>query len=175
MSYPPQGVAEHGAPQHTDIIRHLFIPALDDHHAGTTLTCFGFYHVIEMSATEEGWVIFNFWVPDEFLSFESVKAVWTITTAPPPPANWVWDMAAEYAAAGEAHNTHTDVPVAAAASVGTPIYIMVQEPPNPLTLFYLAKGDYVGVAVRRYGADAGDTYANTVKLLGLLFTYTAEQ
>jgi len=165
-------IPSHSIAQHTDVTRELFLPALDGSDANVTLAHLDFYLVVRISDEVPTLVNFTFEVPDDFVSFVSVKAVWS---SPAVAGNMYWDFGTYYASSGEAHSTHTEEPAIGATTTGGANIINVQEPANPLTLANLAKGDYVGITLYRSGGHANDTLDNVVNLLGLLFTYVADQ
>lgn len=162
----------HGAAKHTDVTRELFLPANEGFASAGTPASRDFYGVVSGAANlYEPIVHFSMKVPDDFVSFTSVKAVFiTLGTG-----NMYWTLNADYAADGEPRTTHTDLPAKAAKAVAATYTIYAQEPTNPLTLVNLAAGDYLGLSFDRQGSSALDTIDQVVNLLGLLFTYTANQ
>lgn len=164
---PAPGV--HGVDQHTDVTRELFIPASEGHIAAGVLTQNG-YPVVEGAVDADEPVVYLLMkVPDDFVSFTKVEAVWLSGDG-----DMYWRIRANYAAASEGLNTNQDTPAWAVTTSGGVNVINVQEPANPLALANLAKGDYIGFCFWREGTHVSDTVA-TVWLFGLLFTYVAEQ
>lgn len=162
----------HGATQHTDVTRELFIPASDDLDPNASperISGFPVIRVIDGVVTRNA---YGFLVPDDFVAFQSVKAIWE---SPVAPGNMYWTMEAYYGAEGEAHNAHSDVPALGVTATAGIRILNVQESPTPLTLASLAIGDYVGIRVNRTANHGNDTIDNLVDFFGLLFTYTAEQ
>lgn len=171
----PVAPAVHGAAQHTDITRELFIPACEGFLAAGVCneTPNGaFSSVLGDANAPEPAVYFSNKVPDDFVSFISVKAVWLSEAA---GGNMYWNLSASYAASGQTEATHTDTPAIGVTATGGNDIINVQEPANALTLASLAIGDYLGMVFARDGTDANDTLDAEVYLLGLLFTYVANQ
>jgi len=167
------GMVEHGADMHTNVTRELFIPAISGHIRAGTVMYYDEYGVIQGGANlSEPWVYISFTVPDDFVSFGSLKAVWMCTAA---AGNMYWYMNANYAAEGEVVDTHADSPAIGATATGGVEILNVQEPANPLTLAGLAAGDYIGLEFGRDGSNALDTLNAAMYLYGFLFTYTAEQ
>ena len=163
----------HGANEHTDVTRELWIPVTEGHISDGTAAMQGFYPTVRGDANlREPRVYFLTKVPDDFVSFISVKAVWFCSAA---SGNAYWKWGATYAASGEARTTHTDYPEWGVTATGGGWIMNVQEPADPLTLPNLAKGDYIGLGFDRDGTHANDTLENSFYLLGLLFTYVAEQ
>ncbi|KKL25914.1 hypothetical protein LCGC14_2400500, partial [marine sediment metagenome] len=169
-SNPPQA---HGASVHTNITREFFLPANEGYIvAGTRSTDERGSVVTGGANANEPIVHFQMVVPVDFVSFGSVKAVWQSTVA---SGNMYWRLRANYEAAGEATNTHTETPALGVAATAGAILLNVQEPANPLTLASLALGDFLGLEFNRPGANASDTLGSVVRLYGLLFSYTANQ
>ena len=167
---PPKS---HGIDKHTDVTRDLFIPAYEGHALTGVKGTHGYYSAIDGGANlSQPIVYFSIKVPDDFVSFSSLKAVWLSTAV---SGNAFWRMQAQYAAAAEAYNTHSDGGAYGTTATGGADIINVQEPANPLTLASLAKGDYIGIEFSRLGSNAEDTLDANVRFIGLLFTYTAEQ
>jgi len=162
----------HGAAQHTDVTRELFIPASEGYILYGALAGRGFYAVAYAGADADLWVQVSFKVPDDFVSFTSVKAVWQSAAA---AGDMYWWLHAHYAASGELYTTHSETPAMGTTTTDGVNLWNIQEPANALTLANLAKGDYIGITFSRDGDDANDTLDSGVYLLGLLFTYTAQQ
>jgi len=170
----PGGVADpHGAAQHTDVTRELFIPAACFPSEGVSSGALGIYATMDLSDSVLDRGYFTTKVPDDFVSFSSVKLVWTCLGG--GVNNMYWKLIAWYAAQGEAYNLHTDTPAYGVTASGGNSLLNVQEPPNPLTLVNLAIGDYLGFCLYRDAAHANDTLGQTTYNLGLLFTYVANQ
>lgn len=165
--------AVHGAAEHTDVTRELFIPALDDVDIQTTLENKGDYLIISVDGTGFGASYFTFKVPDDFVSFTSIKLVWMADTG--LTGNMYWRLHTDYAAAGESYNTHSEDPAGGTTNAAAANTIYVQEPANALTMGSLALGDYIGIEFNRDADHASDTIEGDVKMFGLLFTYTANQ
>lgn len=120
-------------------------------------------------AADANWQTFR--VPEDFVSFVKVEAVWVCSAA---AGNMYWEIRGDYGASGEAYNSNTETPGVGVTATGGANEINVQEPANPITLSGLAKDDYVGLRVYRGGNDANDTLDADVYLLGILFTYIGE-
>lgn len=164
----------HGASEHNDVTRELFVAAAGAGvDAGTAHSGSGTYGVVKGAANSwEPMVGFTFKVPGDFVSFVSVKGVWMCAAS---SGNMYWRITARYAAAGEVNNVHYETPGLGVTATGGNLIVNCQEGANALTLVSLAKGDFVGVYFERKGDDALDTLNSIVYLLGLLFTYVAEQ
>lgn len=160
----------HGPSEHTDQTRYLFLPAYGYCSGGEAVL--DLRHTAKLRDSQTDHVAFVFRVPDDFVSFGSVKAVWVCQVA---AGNMDWTLHARYAASGEISSTHFDEPAEGTTANGGANKINVQEPANALSLSSLAKGDYVGIVMYRYGAEDADTINSDVMVYGLLFEYTAEQ
>lgn len=164
----------HGVADHTDVTRELFIPSISHLISSGAESNAGGRSALVLGGAnaDEPYVEHSFKVPDDFVSFTSVKAVWWCTVA---AGDMRWDLSAQYAAVGEAINIHTDAPVWGVTATGGVNILNVQEPANPLTLVNLALGDYLGIRFRRQGTNVADTLDANMYLMGLLFTYVASQ
>lgn len=168
---PP--TVEHGAEFHTDVTRELFIPANEGFVAAGAPSVLGQFSVITGGADlDEPTVYFAIKVPDDFVSFLTLKAVWSCGVA---AGNMYWRIKADWAAAGEIYTTHSEDGAMGVTATGGGNILNVQEPFDPILFVDLALGDYIGILFERDGSHANDTLDTTVKLVGLLFTYMAEQ
>lgn len=163
-------VPEHGADSHFDVTRSIFIPAIDDNDVNVIQSTLGYYQTKRMpDANSSVW--FTIMVPLNFVSFTSVKLIWS---SPAAAGNMNWHLLAHYAGDGEAYNTHTDAPARGVTATSGANRINIQEPLNPLTLANLAIGDVLGIRYFRV-VLAEDTLDDIVHALGLIFTYVADQ
>lgn len=149
----------------------LFLPAYGFTSAPGDFYLYG--HTVTLRDGFQDYVGFIFKVPDDFISFVSIKAVWFAT---PATGNMYWELRSDYGAAGESALTHTDYPGYGVTPTGGYEIWNVQEPENPLTLVNLARGDYVAVRLTRNATPLAleDTLGSEAYLAGLLFTYVAE-
>lgn len=166
--------AVHGAAQHTDVTRELFLPANEGYIKTGAPKSMGFFACVDGLAdgADDPEIYFAMKVPDDFVSFASLQAVWA---SPAAAGNAKWKFNAHYGASGENYAIHSDLPAYGVTATGGANIINVQEPANPLTLASLAAGDYLGFYLKRDGAHADDTLDDVFKLLGILFTYVANQ
>ena len=152
----------------------LFIPPTIYNYQGVYNV--GAFYSVLFPATCSMDALFSIKVPDDFVSFESVKAVWGIVAATTTQEMW-WGMKGEYVAPGDylgvggAASSQQDYPGSTDQTVPDANTIVVNEPVNPLTLSELAVGDYLGIAVTRNASEATDN-AGDALLMGVLFTYT---
>jgi len=160
----------HGATEHTNVTRELFIPCSP--YTNGEWNYANFYpHVILADEAIKA-AFFSFKVPDDFVSYGSLKAVWYSHAE---EGSMYWRFKANWTASGEGVGQHSEIGdygQTATAGEGT---WNVQEPDDPIAFSNLAKGDYVGVELDRAGDNASDTLSDEAYILGLLFTYTAEQ
>lgn len=168
QGYPPPGVEVHGADKHTDVTRELFIGIQELAH---TAVEDGIGLKFEDANFHTG--KFYFKVPDDFVSFSSIKAVWKNLND--LDGNMYWNHGAAFGANGEAYGTHVDGPAYGTTAISGTDTFCVQEAPNPLTMSNLAKGDYIYVDVKRNATEESDTLEGDIYLIGILFTYIAEQ
>ena len=160
----------HGADRHTNVTRHHFSRVSG--HIDAQVTSHLGYSLLLLPNNQPRYAFFTFTVPDRFVSFTSIKALWL---SDGDGGNIYWQLGAVYAAAGEPAITHTDAPaMGVTANAGAGIFNL-EEPANPLALVDLAKGDTLGIIFYRDPTDPLDTLADSCFLLGLRFTYTAEQ
>jgi len=167
-----QKVKSHGAAKHTDVTREVFLPVIAGHvAAGTPANQHRMATVNGAANANEPDVYLTMKVPDDFVSFLSVKAVWLIGGT----GNMYWRISASYGTTGESSNNHTDEPALALSAIAASNQIYMIEPANALTLANLAAGDILGLNPYREGSDGSDTIDQTCILFGLIFEYTAEQ
>lgn len=170
---PPVAPAVHGAAQHTDITREIFLPANEGFvDAGTPADEHGCSVVKGAANGDEPSIFLTMKVPVDFVSFTSVKAIWACSAA---AGNMFWVLIASYAACGEASDTHEESPAPGVTATGGFGIINCQEPANALTLASLALGDILGLGFHREGSDVSDTLDLDMSFYGLLFTYVANQ
>jgi len=162
----------HGAAEHTDETRELFVRCSASPYSTGTAREHGRYAVIQLADAAIQFIFFTLKVPDDFVSFTSLELVWL---SPLNAGNMYWRMETDYAAVGEAYNTHNESSGYGVTASGVINRIVVQEPATPLNFVNLAQGDYVGVSIYRDATDGLDTIDNVVRVLGILLTYIAEQ
>lgn len=170
LEYPILG---HGPTLHTDVTRKIFMPANEAYILSGASSHYGYAPTVEGGANvDEPIMHLSMYVPDDFVSFTSVKLLWLSTVA---SGNMDWDMAGEYAAGGEVYNTHSDTPANGISATGGAMVINFQEAPNPLTLSSLSAGNFLSLRATRWGSLGSDTINAAVHFLGLVFEYIADQ
>ena len=164
----------HGAAQHTDVARWLFLPACTGHVSSGTPTTRGNYAVVSGEADlNEPHVNFSIKVPDDFVSFTSLQAVWICSAA---AGNLYWYLYNNYASCGEAYGLHYEEPgYSTTPTRGANILNCDTPEDDPLVFPNLAVGDFIGVNFYRKGDHANDTLDATFYLFGLLFNYMGHQ
>lgn len=163
----------HGAAQHTDVTREVFLPAVSGYvQSGTPGTDGANPYVSGAANSIEPEVYHLMKVPADFVSFTKVEAVWY---SAPASGNMYWELYSRWAADGEARATHTDAPGVGVTATAGSYLTNIQEPANPLTLTNLALGDILMLKFKRTGSNALDTLDSVAYYLGLIFTYTANQ
>lgn len=166
-----EAIGEHGPAQHTDQIRELFIPC--GNYATGQQAYVGYYDTSKLADATADTMNFSFKVPDDFVSFVSLKAVWISGVVGTPGQDWYGCILCNYSAEGEAYNAVTDNP--GYKVIDVPAINTIYATDLGSVLLGLAIGDYIGASLRRWGDHASDTWADGVWVIGLLFTYTAEQ
>lgn len=167
----PYTLEEHGAAKHNNVTREIFLEASGAHIvAGSIYDLEKGSCVKGIADAAEPDVYFSMTVPPDFVSFQSVKAIWS----PDNPGNMYWRLFASWAADGELKSTHTELTdYGVSSSTGLKVNIDVH--PDPLLLANLAVGDWLGIRFLRLGSDPLDTIDDLVRFAGLLFIYTASQ
>ena len=162
---------EHGATQHTDVARELFIPAHAGWMSGTTATYDAHQAVLCGNAVTAG-IRISFKVPDDFVSYTKLELIWICAAA---SGNGVFQGQADWAASGETYNTHTETMAQLTYATGGASKLNVQQFSVPVVFANLAVGDYVGLQWVRAAGHASDTLEDDVYMIGVLFTYVASQ
>ena len=117
-------------------------------------------------------ITFSFRCPFDFVSFVSIKLIWFSAAA---SGNMYDRIGCIYGSVNELKDTHIETPALGTIATSGANKWNVTEPANPLTLSSLTAGDYMGLRVARDSQNVNDTLNADVYVLGLLFTYTANQ
>uniref|UniRef100_A0A6M3KDE3 Uncharacterized protein n=1 Tax=viral metagenome TaxID=1070528 RepID=A0A6M3KDE3_9ZZZZ len=104
-------------------------------------------------------------IPSDFSTL--TKAV--VVVLPAGTGDMYRDVTTDFAATGEAYNTHSDSIAKTAVGVTNG---QIFDDDISAAFTGIAAGDRVGVVYKRWGADALDTVGTTVYVLGLLLEYT---
>ena len=154
----------HGAAQHTNITRELFISSACDTDSLTTDT-FGIT-LLDNALTG---VTYTFKIPADFVSTAHIYGVYR----PSDAGDMYWRMAVFNAANGEIFSGDTgDYGTDTVSSITVGVF---EAPDIPTSIAAMTIGDYVYVKIERDATHASDTVSTGVTLLGILFTYTANQ
>jgi hypothetical protein len=173
----------HGASNHADITRSIFLNADNAKLADTVAATFAnigaapdFTSVVAYADAATQGAIWNFQVPLDWASgVITIQPVWSPGATDAVAHTVRWSYIAKTIAAGStvtaAGTTVTWTGASAARTVG----VVVFDTATSTTLTPAAAGDLFRICVRRIGADAADTYVGVVNLIGLIVTYTANQ
>ena len=162
----------HGADKHVNVSREKFFPVTFDMHPSATLENIGNFPVIQLADGVIVDTLVSFKVPDDFVSFQSLKLRWE---SPAASGDLYWYMGAHYGAPGETYQYHSETGSYGTTATGGQWVRNEQEPATPLALPGLVKGDDVGICIFRDGSSASDTLNDVVNIIGLVLTYIAEQ
>jgi hypothetical protein len=173
----------HGAADHTDITRKLWLNAatgkLSDTVPATAANIGAAPDLTEVvayaDAATQG-AIWNFMVPADWASgVITIQPVWSPGATDGVAHTVRWSYIAKAVAAGStvtaAGTTTTWTGASAARTVGVVVY----DTATSTGITPAAAGDAFRIMVRRIGADAADTYVGVVNLIGLIVSYTANQ
>jgi len=167
----PYTLEEHGADKHNNVTRQIFVEASGGHLATGPTYDLEKGSAVRGDANSFGPDVYlSMKVPPDFVSFQSVKAVWSGDGS----GDMYWRMLASWAADNELKNTHMEL-TDWDTTFGNPLRINIDAHPDPLLLANLAAGDWLGIRFLRDGANALDTVNDIVRFAGLLFIYTASQ
>ncbi|GAI58775.1 unnamed protein product, partial [marine sediment metagenome] len=164
---------DHGRDKHTDVTRYKFYPFYNDVNANAALALFQAHSFVNMPDAVITEVPVEFRVPDDFVSFTSMKLVWSATNAA-AARNMYWRLTAGYGTAGESFRNTLEAAAYGVTAWTASEIIHEQTGANALTMATLGLGDYVGVKVWRDGGHVNDTIGATVKAFGILLTYVAD-
>jgi hypothetical protein len=170
----------HGAGQHTDITRTIWLGATAGKIDTATLATLGatpdITPVIAYADAATQGAMWTFLTPSDWASGAlSIQPVWSPGATDAVAHTVRWAYITKLAGAGTtitaAGTTVTWTGASAARTVGVVVYDTI----TSTTITPAAAGDVIRLTVRRVGADAADTYVGVVNLVGLIVTYTANQ
>jgi hypothetical protein len=170
----------HGAADHADITRKVFLPAalakLDSATAANVGASPDLTGVVAYADAATQGAFWSLMVPSDWASgVITVQPVWSPGSTDASAHTVRWSLVAKAIAAGStvtaAGTTVTFTGASAARTVGVVVY----DTATSTTLTPAAAGDLFRVALRRIGADGADSYVGVVNLLGLIVSYTANQ
>lgn len=170
----------HGAAEHTNITRHIWLPAesaalIDGATASTLGTAPNNVRTIQLDdAVTEG-VSWTFEVPEDYASGVITASVFWSPSATVAASKVRWQYVAKVLDAG-GDVTAAGTTTAFDGATSTHTANIQYEDTATSTGVTPSAGDGFLLNVRRIGGDAGDTLnASIVHLLGVLITYTANQ
>jgi len=160
-----QTPAVHGAAEHTDVTRELFIPATTADTYGDTAYYYAHAKLLDAATNQaEG----NGVVPSDFVSLISVKAYFFSESS----GDVALVLGGAWCAAGE--NIW-----AATGATGVEIVTITAEILTTYdftaVLAGLAAGDIFGFEIVRNGGAVADTLTDTLRVIGFVLEYTANQ
>jgi len=171
----------HGAADHTDITRSLYLPAAIGTPQVGALASLGTYPNIlrvttladAVSTNGEFW---HFTVPADWASgVLTIQPIWVpgSTDGTPHTVRWQYDTK-ELTAGTDVTAAGTTVTWTGASAARTANQIVL-DTATSTTLTPSAANSEIRFAITRLGADGADTYVGVVNLAGVLVTYTANQ
>jgi hypothetical protein len=166
------GVAAHGASEHTNIAKSLFIPAMGAHNVQNfTVANAGRLHGLRAGDGDDCRGTFTTRVPADFVSFTSIKMLWQ---TPASSGNLVFLCYFHWAGADEADSTNAETGDSTTVATGGAEVLTYTEMGN-IALSGIAAGDILGSEFRLYRNNGSDTLSNTVDVCGFEFNYVATQ
>jgi hypothetical protein len=167
----------HGAADHTDVVRSLFLPVHDGVVLdGGTLASLGTLpdtiRTISLADAATSGALWAFEVPGDWVSGNMAVEIYfagATTTGGNVRFQVVAKKVAEGASVIAAGTTFTQT-----SQAPTTANLLVIEPALDFVT-PVAAGELVMLSVRRLGADGADTYAAAAHLIGVRVTYTANQ
>ncbi len=161
----------HGAAEHTDVTRTLFLPCGVKYSGTPAYLLYG--GVIEVVDGSTKYVNWYFRLPDDFVSVDKLETVWECGAA---SGNLYWDFSAQWGSVGESYAAHSSGADPLATATGGSGVINASEPVGVWwDISSMAAGDFVGAEFVRKGSYSQDTLEDDVNIIGLLITYTASQ
>ena len=171
----------HGAAQHTDVTRQLYLPAAISTPQVGALASIGTYpNIIRVTtladAVNTNGAFWHFTVPDDWASGAlTFQPIWVpgSTDGTAHTVRWQYDVkelpdAADVTAAG----TTTAWTGASATRTAN---LIVYDTATSGGVTPAAAGNVIRFAVTRLGTDGADTYVGVVNLAGIVVRYTANQ
>jgi hypothetical protein len=174
ISWAAASTASHGASSHTDITRTIFIPVSPVHTNGVYEP--NRLALIKLPVDVIATANFTFQVPVDYSSHSESTAIQLVWFTNAGTTNNMYGRFCSYGqGAGESVEGTSECTSEEVMAAGGNKIINVSNKPDALDLSGIAIGDYIGIDFRRNGSHASDTISDDVRVLGLLFTYTALQ
>lgn len=170
----------HGAADHADITRSLFLPAatakLDTATAANVGASPDLTGVVAYADAATQRAFWTFQVPLDWASgVITVQPVWSPGSTDASAHTVRWSIQAQKVGSGVTVTAAGTAVTFTGASAARTAGVVVYDTATSTTLTPGAAGDLFRVALARVGADGADTYVGVVNLLGVIVTYTANQ
>jgi len=180
--HPTTGLAldPHGAAQHTDITRQLFLaPSAAKLDSATAVNLGASPNltgaVAYADAATQG-AIWTFAIPSDWASgVITIQPVWSPGSTDAVAHTVRWSMTCKNVAAGTTITAAGTTVAFTGSSAARTVAVIVKDTATSTTLTPAAANDLFTITLQRIGADAADTYVGVVNLIGILVTYTASQ
>jgi hypothetical protein len=182
--HPTTGLAldPHGAAQHTDVTRSLFLGAtqagLDAGTAGTPagVTSPNFSPIVKLADAATQGCYWVFAVPSDWASgVLTAQPIWEPEATDAVAHTVRWSMSVRAIPAGNTIINAGTVTAFTGASAARTVNVIVYDTATSTGVTPGAVGDLIRFEMQRIGADGADSYVGVVGLLGVLITYTASQ
>jgi hypothetical protein len=171
----------HGAADHTDITRSFMLVA----EAGTPLNGAARTSVgaglnisrtlayLDGASNDATW---TFQVPSDWASgVITAQCVWTPATTDAVAHTVRWNYTTKKVSAGENVTAAGTAALFTGASAARTVNLMVYDTATSTGVTPSAAGEFIMINVQRLGLDAADTHVGTVRLHGVIISYTANQ
>lgn len=170
----------HGAADHADITRKLFLPtALAKLDVATAVNLGASPNLTGAIAYADAATQGAFWtfeVPADYASgVITIQPVWSPGASDAVAHTVRWSMTCKTCAAGVVVTGAGTTVAFTGASLARVLATLVYDTATSTTLSPAAAGDLFTIELQRIGADAADTYVGVVNLLGIIVSYTANQ
>jgi hypothetical protein len=166
--------AAHGASDHTNITRTIFMPPGPVHTNGVYEP--NRLALIKLPDNTMTTVNFTFQIPVDYsasVGANAIQLVWYTNTG---TTNNMFGRFESYGdGEGASVEGTSQVGTEQTMAAGGNKLINVSTQAAYLTLNSIQVGDYIGVSYRRNGSSGSDTISDDVRCVGMLFTYTATQ
>jgi len=163
--FPRPVPATHGSDRHQDVTRTLFLAPQSWDAGPHSLGAFATVNLADAAVRAVYW---SFKLPSDFVSLTSLK----VLVRADSPGDIYWDALVYAAAEGETYGNHSGSIAYTTTAVGTTLALIDITSAFPSEA---DKNDFIGVRFRRDATNALDTVDDTVRVIGLLLTYIAEQ
>lgn len=180
--HPTTGLSlnPHGAADHTDVTRKVFLSAaLAKLDVATAVNLGASPNLTGATAYADAATqgsFYTFQVPDDWASgVITLQPVWSPGATDAVAHTVRWSMTCQTVAAGVTVTAAGTTVAFTGASAARTVGVVVYDTATSTTLTPAAAGDLFRFELQRIGADAADTYVGVVNLLGVIVSYTANQ